>query len=677
MSDPDSNRAVFICSCEQTMTPDRAVIASHCGGRARFVDQLCRRQIDLFRAALGEADEVIVGCVQEAPTFADVAAEAGFSGRLAFADIRENAGWSDQQADAGPKMAALIAAAAQPDNPHRLHSFESAGVALIWGAGDAAIEVGRRLAGTLDVTVLVTGQEPVTPLAVTDFPVARGRIRSATGALGGFVAAIDGFARPAPSSRTALVWGESRDGANSQCDILIDLTGGPPLFPAAELRAGYLRADPSAPVMVEKLIGAAAALVGTFDKPRAVDFRADLCAHSRSRKIGCRRCLDLCPTGAIAPAGDHVAIDPAVCAGCGQCAAACPTGAAAYDLPSAESLMRRLRKLTLTYREAGGADALILFHDREHGAPLIRALGRFGPGLPAYVLPVEVAETTQIGPEAIAACFAWGATGVALLRRERPKHDPAGLDQVAALAQTLVGGLGYGAEVVRVLAHDEPDALRAALDAFPPGEPSPNPAQFMPSGRKRDLLDVTLRELHAAAPAPAARIALAPGAPLGAIVLDLRTCTLCLSCVPACPVGALGDKADRPALTFDEGLCVQCGLCVATCPEKALELDPRVDFVARREGRTTLKEEEPFCCVSCGKAFGTKSSIEAVVAKLGAHWMYAGDNARRLDLVRMCEDCRAVASVEDSIDPHAAPRPRPRTTEDYLRERGEGTDGIA
>ena len=338
--------------------------------------------------------------------------------------------------------------------------------------------------------------------------------------------------------------------------------------------------------------------------------------------------------------------------------------------------MRRLRRLTLTYREAGGADALILFHDREHGAPLIDALARFGAGLPAYVLPVEVEETTSIGPEAIAACFAWGATGVALLRRQRPKHDPAGLDQTVALAQALVGGLGYGAEVVRVLAHDEPDALRAALDEFPPGEASPAPAQFIPSGRKRDLLDVTLRELHAAAPAPAARVALPAGAPLGAVVLDLRTCTLCLSCVPACPVGALGDRADRPALTFDEGLCVQCGLCVATCPEKALELDPRVDFVARREGRVTLKEEEPFRCVSCGKAFGTKASIEAVVSKLEDHWMYAGDNAKRLDLVRMCEDCRAAASVEDSIDPHAAPRPRVRTTEDYLRERAEGKDDL-
>ena len=98
-------------------------------------------------------------------------------------------------------------------------------------------------------------------------------------------------------------------------------------------------------------------LVGGFDKPRYITFTEDLCAHSRSKIVGCRRCLDLCPTGAIAPAGDHVAIDPNICAGCGQCAAVCPTGAAAYALPPADALLRKLRAMLTAYREAGGARA--------------------------------------------------------------------------------------------------------------------------------------------------------------------------------------------------------------------------------------------------------------------------------------------------------------------------------
>ncbi len=52
---------------------------------------------------------------------------------------------------------------------------------------------------------------------------------------------------------------------------------------------------------------------------------------------------------------------------------------------------------------------MILFHDGEQGTPLIDALARYGDGLPANVLPVEVNEITQVGLEAVAAAFAYGA----------------------------------------------------------------------------------------------------------------------------------------------------------------------------------------------------------------------------------------------------------------------------
>lgn len=84
-----------------------------------------------------------------------------------------------------------------------------------------------------------------------------------------------------------------------------------------------------------------------------------------------------------------------------------------------------------------------------------------------------------------------------------------------------------------------------------------------------------------------------------------------------------------------------------------------------------IKEEEPFCCISCGKAFGVKSTIEKIVAKLeGKHWMYAGGNAKRLDLLKMCEDCRVSEVTNSGFDPYAAaPRPALITSEDYFAER--------
>ena len=54
----------------------------------------------------------------------------------------------------------------------------------------------------------------------------------------------------------------------------------------------------------------------------------------------------------------------------------------------------------------------------------------------------------------------------------------------------------------------------------------------------------------------------ATGSPLGQVLVDANKCTLCLSCVSACPASALLDNPDRPQLRFTEKNCVQCGLCV-------------------------------------------------------------------------------------------------------------------
>src|ERR1041385_8576467 len=113
---------------------------------------------------------------------------------------------------------------------------------------------------------------------------------------------------------------------------------------------------------------------------------------------------------------------------------------------------------------------------------------------------------------------------------------------------------------------------------------------------------------------------------------------------------------------------VQCGLCKATCPEKVISLKPQLDFRAFTAPARVLKEEEPFCCIRCAKPFGVKSSVERVAAKLeGKHWMFQ-NSAKRLDVIKMCADCRVIVMTEENFDPFGAPaRPKPRTTEDYLR----------
>ena len=97
------------------------------------------------------AAPLTVACTQEAPLFSELAGEA--AARSRFANIRETAGWSSDAAKAGPKMAALLAAAAEPlpDIPVRQRST-SEGVMLIYGRDEHAIEAAQAARRTISTS---------------------------------------------------------------------------------------------------------------------------------------------------------------------------------------------------------------------------------------------------------------------------------------------------------------------------------------------------------------------------------------------------------------------------------------------------------------------------------------------------------------------------------------------
>jgi ferredoxin len=664
------SRTVFVCSCEDTMAPDAGAIARGTGCEIRTAEQLCRAQLDRFLAAMGEGKPVTVGCTQEAPLFAQEAEAAGFAAPLAFANLREHAGWSSEGAKAGPKMAALLAAAAVPMPPTPLVTLESKGVALVLGRDATAIEVAERLEAALDLTVLLTGEVETTPPRRAAFPILRGRARSATGWLGAFRVIVDGYAAAAPSSRAAHAWGPAKNGALSEADLILDLSAGPALFPAHELRQGYLRADPADPAAVERLIGEARQLVGVFDKPRFVNFEAGLCAHSRNRKTGCTRCLDLCPTGAITPGKDSVVISAEICAGCGACAAVCPTGAASYALPPADALARRLRAMLVAYRAAGGQHPVVLFHDEVAGEALLDAAARHGEGLPAQVLPLRVNEVSQLDLSVLAGAMAWGAAGIRLLLpARRPQGAEGVLRNLDYLGAALAGlGLG-GGERVAAIETDDPFTMLEALAPTRALRTAWQPDSFLPMGAPREVMRQAFRALHAASGTAVASIAMPQMAPFGLAHVAAEGCTLCLACTMVCPTSAFTANPETPQLRFLEEACVQCGLCAATCPEKVITLEPRLSFAPEAAEPQVVKQEEPLACARCAKPFGTKSSVERVKAKLLAsgHWMFR--DPARLAVLELCEDCRVVEATTGGLDPYAGPeRPATRTTEDYLRE---------
>lgn len=270
----------------------------------------------------------------------------------------------------------------------------------------------------------------------------------------------------------------------------------------------------------------------------------------------------------------------------------------------------------------------------------------------------------QLGHDALAAILAIGAEQIVILAPPEQPEELSALEAQVALAAAFLAGLGYSGPRVHVSSERDPELVedilygRAELPALAPRE-------VALKGSKRDISRTVLGLLHDAAPRRADVIELPKGAPYGRIRIDVSGCTLCLSCVGACPANALSDNPDRPEVAFTEAACVQCGICVATCPEHVISLEPRYDFRSGALSPVRLHGEEPFHCVACGKPFGTQSTVTRVVERLKGHSMF--QNEAQVRLIQMCDTCRVVAVAEEGNDPmRVGQRPRVVTTDDYL-----------
>lgn len=571
--------------------------------------------------------------VREAATRPPQALAAG-------ADL-ESRGWTGFRVDCEAKIRALEAAAALPaPEPVASVSYLSKGNALVVGEDERAVDAAARLSAFLPVTLLLTSRpsRQAAVLANADagdagFPIWGGKVAAIKGHLGSFTVSLSDAAVVREAGTGALP-----PAAGAMFDLVVDFSD-PPLFGHHQPPQGYWRV--AGADSAEAALAEAKDAVGEFDKPRFFAYRESLCAHSRSGIEGCNRCIDVCSTEAISADGDHVRVDPHLCMGCGACAAVCPSGAMSFQFPRVADRGAQLRALLSAYREAGGRDACVLFHNGTDGRDLLERCAASGDGLPARVIPLECWHVAGVGIDLMLGALALGASQVAVLAAgsEAPEYSRSMLEQ-AKLAQAIVSGLGYSGRHFVLLETADAAGAQAVLEALEPASTPERAAAFALSNDKRTAVEFAVEHLARHAPAPVEAITLEAGAPYGEVVVDKEKCTLCLACAGACPESALMDGTDAPMLRFLERNCVQCGLCERTCPEDAITLRPRLLLGAPAKQARVLNETQPFHCVSCGKPFGTRQMVDAMLGRLAGHSMFADPAA--LARLRMCADCRVV-----------------------------------
>ena len=677
---------VLLCNCNHTCAVDGKRIGNALGLESQPIvhSELCRRNLAAFEGAVKAGGDVIVSCTQEAPLFGELQSEFKADAAVRFVNIREAAGWSDEGEQAAPKMAALLALAQMPDpEPVPLVSYRSGGALLIVGHADAALGWAERLAAQLQVAVLIAGGGQAELPLVRRYPVFSGRSIKVSGYLGAFDVsweqsnpidleactrcnacievcpehAIDYSYQidlekcrahrkcvAACGDVRAIDFERAERTRSDRFDLVLDLSA-EPLIKLHQPPQGYLAPgrDP-----LEQALAAAqlAQFVGEFEKPRFFAYKEKICAHSRSNIVGCTACIDVCSTGAIfsETAENRVRVEPHLCMGCGGCASVCPSGAMTYAYPRMADLGSRVKSVLQVYRDAGGSSPCLMFHNGTDGRDLVMALGRRGRGLPACVIPLEVQHVAALGLDLMLGSVALGAAQFVVLAAgsEAPEYR-ASLTRVLGDATDIASGLGYGGDRFKLIEAHEVKELEAAVWGLEPAAEI-KPASFNLFNEKRATLDFALDHLLRHAPAPKDELPLGRSAPYGRVNVNVKTCTLCMACVGACPEGALLDAKDTPQLKFIERNCVQCGLCEKTCPEDAISLTPRLLLTRDAKTEVVLNRAEPFECVRCGKPFATRQMVEMMLGRLNTHSMFAAAGALRR--LQMCGDCRVIDMME-------------------------------
>ena len=287
---------------------------------------------------------------------------------------------------------------------------------------------------------------------------------------------------------------------------------------------------------------------------------ASRCLRMRFSASSCRRCIDICPHGAVVIDG-RLSIDTEKCLGCTLCTAVCPTGALeqSSDFSACLAHLARVPEPVLgcirTKERSNAAMAclgglseenlLALYHTLAGRLTLNLSLCHDCPNSPM------VAGLKQRLDAISEARLSYGNCCVVMAESAQDIHYCDETVGRRSFFRSFSTSLFTSAAVILASNNEQTERHTGyAVKRLP---------------YRRLLLNSTVDKLPEL-------LKIQAGKHFDSSVSFVETCTRCQGCVAICPTGALKTEDIDGPPAFEQLLCTGCGLCREFCLDEALRI---------------------------------------------------------------------------------------------------------
>ena len=373
---------------------------------------------------------------------------------------------------------------------------------------------------------------------------------------------------------------------------------------------------------IEKTVEKIKANCGTYYFRNFIKYDSSVCQYSQKRQEICGKCADVCPTSAITKdvVLKELLIADIECSGCGRCVSVCPAGALDYaPLPKkpfkiicdfyrnkiALIIPSRIDLETAQFRLKENVLPLILdsedFLDENHFLSLLQTTGN-----PVIIYTDFISVT---------------------------------LENVILLVNNIFLKI-FNKTAIYIC--KDIDELNGIFNNLSPLENIFY--EIKDEGlRKREIF--SLRLSHLVKENDFGIVQTGPHIHYGNVTVNQDNCTLCLSCVGACSVGALTAHAENNTLRFNPSLCTSCGYCEITCPESdCLQIvHDQLSLHPSYFKQKVMARDDLFRCVECGLGFAPAKAIGKIAEVMKP---FFGNDDSKMKTLYCCPDCKARVMLE-------------------------------